>query len=248
MSRNGKISEKSKEQMSSKPAEQLTLFREDFHASRFQQPEIEQEKRTSDTFGPKCTGSFARLNQDGSWLKTYQGCSQFLMDGSLEKWSETWPRAGMSFNGIAYRLQPLTPLTNETECGLWATPTVCGNHNRKGASKNSVDGLSTQAKKWPTPKARDFKGACSGDLKKGRQKYNLDSAVVFATPQARDFRTGAVERWNNPRRSRNLNDQAGGKLSVIFVEWLMGLPTGWTDLNCLETAKSFKSLNGSEKE
>jgi hypothetical protein len=27
----------------------------------------------------------------------------------------------------------------------WATPTVCGNYNRKGASKNSGDGLATQA-------------------------------------------------------------------------------------------------------
>jgi hypothetical protein len=26
----------------------------------------------------------------------------------------------------------------------WATPTVCGNHNRKGASKTSGDGLATQ--------------------------------------------------------------------------------------------------------
>jgi hypothetical protein len=30
---------------------------------------------------------------------------------------------------------------------LWPTPTVCGNHNRKGASKNSGDGLATAVKK-----------------------------------------------------------------------------------------------------
>jgi len=36
---------------------------------------------------------------------------------------------------------------------LWPTPTVCGNHNRKGLSKTSGDGLATAVKKWPTPTA-----------------------------------------------------------------------------------------------
>lgn len=35
----------------------------------------------------------------------------------------------------------------------------------------------------------------------------LGLAVKFATPQARDFRTGESNRWDNPHRSRNLNDQ-----------------------------------------
>ena len=98
---------------------------------------------------------------------------------------------------------------------------------------------------------------------------------MYATPQARDFRTGQAERWNNPNRSRNLNDQVaavfptpttgaglcggsgsyqqlkkleqagqitaeerqsmsagnGGQLNPMWVEWLMGFPIGWTDLN-----------------
>jgi hypothetical protein len=36
---------------------------------------------------------------------------------------------------------------------LWPTPTVCGNYNRKGASKTSGDGLATAVLKWPTPTA-----------------------------------------------------------------------------------------------
>lgn len=38
--------------------------------------------------------------------------------------------------------------------GLWATPTVCGNHNRKGASPTSGDGLATQVKSSTTGKSR----------------------------------------------------------------------------------------------
>ena len=30
---------------------------------------------------------------------------------------------------------------------------------------------------------------------------------MYATPQARDYRTGQGARWENPDRSRNLNDQ-----------------------------------------
>ena len=87
---------------------------------------------------------------------------------------------------------------------------------------------------WPTPATRDYKGANSAEhLAKTRGHHDqLPNAVkMYATPQARGFRTGAADRWDNPSRSRNLNDQAGGKLSVIFVEWLMGYPEGWTDLS-----------------
>jgi hypothetical protein len=59
----------------------------------------------------------------------------------------------------------------------------------------------------------------------------------FATPQARDFRTGQQSRWENPERTRNLNDQIGGQLNPTWVEWLMGWPIGWTDLKQLGTGK-----------
>lgn len=59
------------------------------------------------------------------------------------------------------------------------------------------------------------------------------SGEMFATPQARDYRSGSLDRWNDPRRSRNLNDQVGGLLNPAWVEWLMGWPIGWTELQPL---------------
>lgn len=59
------------------------------------------------------------------------------------------------------------------------------------------------------------------------------SGETFATPQARDYRSGSLYRWNDPRRSRNLNDQVGGLLNPDWEEWLMGWPIGWTELKPL---------------
>ena len=59
----------------------------------------------------------------------------------------------------------------------------------------------------------------------------------FATPQARDFRTGQQSRWENPEKTRNLNDQIGGQLNPTWVEWLMGWPLGWTDCAASAMAK-----------
>ncbi len=59
------------------------------------------------------------------------------------------------------------------------------------------------------------------------------SGEMFATPQARDYRSGSLDRWNDPRRSRNLNDQVGGLLNPEWEEWLMGWPIGWTELKPL---------------
>ncbi|ODO64207.1 hypothetical protein BAY44_13955 [Klebsiella pneumoniae] len=59
------------------------------------------------------------------------------------------------------------------------------------------------------------------------------SGETFATPQARDYRSGSLDRWNDPRRSRNLNDQVGGLLNPDWEEWLMGWPIGWTELKPL---------------
>jgi hypothetical protein len=101
--------------------------------------------------------------------------------------------------------------------------------------------LSTKVQTGPTPAARDCKGANSREHCEtngtGRKHMDQLANVVaypdlrFATPQARDFRTGSTERWDNPERSRNLNDQIGGQLNPTWVEWLMGWPLFWTTLD-----------------
>lgn len=55
----------------------------------------------------------------------------------------------------------------------------------------------------------------------------------WPTPCARDFRTGSRDNGFQERRAGppQLNDLIGGRLTPAWVEALMGLPIGWTDLD-----------------
>jgi len=83
--------------------------------------------------GENMQGSFAKYDHGSSSWKT----SQLCLDGELATYSETWPRAGMTRNGVAYRLGQLDYLTTATVSGL--LPTL-GKNEPKGAGKNRFRG------------------------------------------------------------------------------------------------------------
>jgi hypothetical protein len=136
----------------------------------------------------------------------------------------------------------------QTAVHLWPTPnqrdwkdTGATQGNRKSPNLGTM----VHQREWPTPQAH--KTTQSGEIvnadgtpwdgsSKPHSKTTgkpittaLADAVKWATSQARDFRTGQQSRWENPERTRNLNDQIGGQLNPTWVEWLMGWPLGWTD-------------------
>lgn len=131
---------------------------------------------------------------------------------------------------------------NESECSLWPTASVCGNYNRKGASATSGDGLDTAVKNWPTPTVAD---TFTGNLKSTQQKpgsmhsVNLSQAVNWPTPRAREGNSGSYGCASIERNAdRNYLDgvvikkeEKPGNLNADWVELLMGLPIGWTDIN-----------------
>ncbi len=137
------------------------------------------------------------------------------------------PKAGMGL-ATAVRMWP-TPIAGN--CGM--TATTGGRPIEKSTKLQTQVMLEEKKRLFPTVKASDSKGSgpkgsksAEHDLKRG----NLKGYIMYATPQARDYRTGQSERWENLRRSRNLNDQCGGQLNPTWVEWLMGFPIGWTEL------------------
>jgi len=102
----------------------------------------------------------------------------------------------------------LEPASECGEGGLWPTPSVHGNYNRRGLSANSGDGLATAVKMWPTAQAREWKGS-SGRSLKGKE-IDLPTAIKTASIKTSD------------------------QLNPAWVEILMGFPLGWTDPDCDE--------------
>ena len=70
--------------------------------------------------------------------------------------------------------------------------------------------LETDSSLWPTPTARDWKSGRSSD-----ELFNRN-----ARPLSEHVERGA---------------ESGGRLNPTWVEWLMGFPLGWTDLDASET-------------
>jgi DNA (cytosine-5)-methyltransferase 1 len=118
--------------------------------------------------------------------------------------------------GPRYKPTSLAVMVNGIERGMWPTPTVCGNYNRKGASPTSGDGLATSVSQFPTPTKRDHKGGANWSNRQRQGKPRPESDMTLCD---------VVER-------------TGGSLNPTWVEWLMGWPLGWTDLKPLATARS----------
>lgn len=181
-------------------AEALTSSRVDSHAKTSPVPaKGPASTATGLDCGPRWPGSLARYDPNTCSWKT----RQCLLAGGLEEFSATWPRWGMMRDGECWELATPARLISGKESGL-----------------------------WPTPCARDYKGAGKNGTLRDRLDYATERGATksntYATPQSRDFRTGQQSRWEDPERTRNLNDQIGGKLNPNWVEWLMGWPIGWS--------------------
>ena len=114
----------------------------------------------------------------------------------------TWKPQVTPVGATLYRLSPQTPRTDATESGLWATPTAA---NAVGTSRPPS------------------KGGGSRDL---RQDVRM-----WPTPTARDYKDNGNSPAELARNSVTLATHAGGSLNPEFVEYLMGYPVGYTDLN-----------------
>jgi len=96
----------------------------------------------------------------------------------------------------------------------WPTPTTQDNNQIKGKDKRGTT-LGGAVRNWPTPSARDHKGGyIGGRIRNG--KVSFDTLDV------------AVQHLSN-------KDKKSGTLNPDWVEWLMGVPTGWTDLGSWAT-------------
>jgi DNA (cytosine-5)-methyltransferase 1 len=115
---------------------------------------------------------------------------------------------------------------------------------------------------WPTPTARDHKGAAGfkeekrnladltylAQIKDGHRKYPTMSASGMGNTGSRQILQRRVESGDMTETElKAMSAGNGGRLNPTWVEWLMGFPLGWTDLEDLETQSSHKSPNMSDE-
>ena len=121
---------------------------------------------------------------------------------------------------------------------LWPTPTALDyakermrSSQQKSGTRHSVD-LPSAVRLWPTPRANEYKDTLQS-VPPSRQadpgKCNLTQAVAMqklsTTPCAADAQgTTGGKSWA-------VRTDIAGQLNPTWVEWLMGFPPGWTDLN-----------------
>ena len=106
------------------------------------------------------------------------------------------------------RLMSVRPIKGIDGGALLPTLTVCGNWNRKGASKTSGDGLITRLKMMPTLCARDAR------------------TVAGAQPPKRAQTSGLPLAWSLGKDLEPIA-RRGLRLSPMWAAWYMGWPMTW---------------------
>jgi hypothetical protein len=96
-----------------------TLSVEGSHVRTLARQGTGQESKESEAdCGPNTSALFARYDPATSSWRTSQRC----LETGWEQFSATWPRAGLTLSGNAYRLRPLVPLISATGFGYLPTP------------------------------------------------------------------------------------------------------------------------------
>ncbi len=130
-------------------------------------------------------------------------------------------------NGTLYLLPPLVHLTSAIVSGssqLLPTPAAF-DANAMG-SPESINARRQRMKE----KHRNGNGF-GLNLS---QWASLQSQSLLPTPQAEDWRTCADYSDGSRGHSPQFRHLGSGRLNPRFVEWMMGFPPGWTDVDSLD--------------
>lgn len=196
----------------------LTSSAGDTPASRSVSPELDEGPMIPDISGLLSPTYFAFYDPDGHCWRMSQ--ATFPLDSM--KSLPTWPRSGMTRNGRAYQQPQLVRLTSDGDSSLWPTPmnrgTLNGGSNSRRAAKARGRWLHT-----PTAKANQ----ASPSMR------SRDPGSWFPTPTQSDGLGGPGSSGRDG--GDNLRTAVGGQPNPTWVEWIMGFPIGWTDLEPSET-------------
>ena len=189
--------------------------------------------------------------------------------------AKTWatPQAHDTRPGKPERVgRPNGPRNLNDEAALFPAP-VASDADRRSASypKGNLTLIGNAASHLPTPTAHDSKA--TGPSQMARKSPGLADMVKFPTPTTRDtesrgpaeanrnspglsfviqYPTPRANKWGPPdSHGKEPEEFRGGMLNPRWVEWLMGIPIGWTRLEPLETESYLRwwlSFSGEEDE
>jgi hypothetical protein len=188
-----------------------TLFAVDTLANPLAPLANDAEPTTLDTCGLGLEPPLASYSPNTQSWKTSEDISLWGDYKSLE----SLPKSGTTRNGVLYRQLDWVRPIDETGLLSWPTPrasaamadspeAIMRNVQKKGYKSK----LEQAVQMWPTPRA-------------------AQAEVRNHTIYAREF--GKPQNLEN-RIAQREPTAIGGKLNPMWVEWLMGFPLGWTDL------------------
>ena len=220
-------------------------------------------KASAAACGASLPESSARYDPATHSWKTAQ-CS--LLAGLESSWV-TWPRWGTMRAGALYPQPTPSGLTAHralitSESGCLSLPTPCEMDAATSmphrailkdngrvltvSSRGRTGGSPLRAYvalRFPTPKSEDAQCA-GGHRGTDDTLYGLVCRPKrLATATGRDWRTGKAGPKTLAKQNMNerpLNEQVGGALNPPWVDFLMGWPIGWTDLQPLGTGNAHK--------
>lgn len=202
-------------------------------ANHSPRPESDGDTRTNGTSGPRSQGFLAKYEQASRSWRTSQDCFDFDTSGRS---SVTFTNSGSMRNGAFYPQPDAEPRTFASASGFWRSPTASEVGPR-------LETLCAKDGSEPKVGERVYRMTPSGKMVNQTQTLGLQ--VRYPTPtvgDSRNSRNATAERNPDSRhhagwdglQSHGVN-AIGGALNPPWVEWLMGWPIGWTDLQPLAT-------------
>jgi len=195
--------------------EQLTLLPEAILASRSAPPGSDMAREMTAISGQLCSASSRNTGPLGSLEKMLLGTSAW---GSTMCFL-TWKVLATSQGRLIFRLVQSEPITSATGFGFWLTPRAQESGEKSETfvkrmgdrGEHCFSSLTAQVKFWPTPNAG-----------LGKQSYSENSKAYYQKRIADGRQTDLALAM--------FHAMGSGQLNPPFVEWLMGFPTGWTEL------------------
>ena len=184
-----------------------------------------------------CGMTFAHLTEDlgAAWLTWFLGASRAKTSAlpvKVQDSTESAPASGGKWQGLLAKYDPVSCSWKTPQCSLFADSEPClETWPRWGSMRNgecwermplAQTTSENESGYWPTPTHSPRDASCT-----------METALKWDGIAKQDSLSFAVAR----EEKADGRHMPHGQLNPPWVEWLMGWPTGWTDLKPLAMDK-----------